>query len=157
MSYALSPPSHHAQPNITYGSLDVFGRSTGVSAIINASTLRTGSWANPNIRPQGFLGGINNHARSHLLARILGGNGSDARNLTTLYQRNANHPNMSSFENTIVKRVESGETIRLRVIPIYKSFYPAPTGITLEARGSNGFKMNVSVPNQDSTLNLFGK
>src|SRR6056297_1149795 len=63
----------------------------------------------------------------------------DARNLVTLFQRNANHPNMSSFERQVQATVRNGETVNFRAIPIYTDNNPMPTGVTLTARGSNGF------------------
>lgn len=90
---------------------------------------------------------LTNHARGHLLVNSLGGAGNDARNLVTLFQRNANHPNMSSFERQVNNAVKNGETVNFRVIPIYTGSNPLPTGVTLTARGSNGLNLDVSIPN----------
>jgi filamentous hemagglutinin len=78
---------------------------------------------------------------------MLGGAGDDARNLVTLFQRNANHPNMSSFERQVQTAVSNGETVNFRAIPIYTGNNPMPTGVTLTARGSNGFDLDVSIHN----------
>ncbi|MFB6552021.1 DNRLRE domain-containing protein [Streptomyces sp. NPDC056405] len=48
--------------------------------------------------------------RGHMLAKSLGGSGTDRRNLVTLYSK-VNSPFMSTFESEIARRVESGETI----------------------------------------------
>lgn len=90
-----------------------------------------------------------NHARGHLLANSLGGAGNDAKNLVTLFQRNTNHPNMSSFERQVRAAVQNGEIVIYRAIPIYTDNNPMPTGITLTARGSSGFNLDVSIKNID--------
>ncbi|MBD9429904.1 hypothetical protein IB257_08150 [Achromobacter sp. ACM03] len=67
--------------------------------------------------------------------------------MVTLFQRKANHPNMSSFERQVRGAVQSGETVSYRAIPIYTGANPMPTGVTLSARGSGGFTFDVSIPN----------
>lgn len=81
------------------------------------------------------------------MARLLGGSGDDSRNLATLFQNNANHPNMSSFERQLANLVESGEVIRFRAVPIYNGNNPIPVGVTITARGSRGSNVDVSIPN----------
>lgn len=129
------------------GSLDNLGRPTGVTATIRPESLSLGTPANPSIRPPGFKGRDANHARGHLLARMLGGAGDEARNLVTMFQRNANHPNMSNFERKIRDAVKSGEVVNFRTIPIYSGNKKMPTGVTLTARGSKGLYLDVSIPN----------
>ena len=51
-------------------------------------------------KPPGFVSGDENHSRGHLLARSLGGSGTDERNLVMLYQRFTNSPVMSDFERS---------------------------------------------------------
>lgn len=65
----------------------------------------------------------------------------------TLFQRNTNHPNMSSFERQVKAAIQGGETVSYRAIPIYTGSNPMPTGVTLTARGSGGFNLDVSIPN----------
>ena len=143
----LARPTASTPANTILGDLDELGRPTGVVSTITPNSLGTGTPANPSIRPPGFEGAASNHARGHLLARILGGAGDDARNLVTLFQRNANHPNMSSFERQVHAAVRNGETVSFRAIPVYTGNNPMPTGVTLTARGSNGFDLDVSIPN----------
>lgn len=108
----------------------------------------TGSKASQNIRPPGFINGNDaNHARGHLLANILGGSGKDNKNLVTLYQQSVNSPIMRDFEREVKNAVKDGETVNYRVIPIYTGNNPMPTGISMSAAGSNGFKLDVSIPN----------
>ncbi|WP_210437458.1 DUF637 domain-containing protein, partial [Pseudomonas syringae] len=144
---SLAKPSPNAPSNVILGELDSLGRPTGVTAVLREDSLGGGSSANPAIRPPGFEGQPANHARGHLLANSLGGAGDDARNLVTLFQRNANHPNMSSFERQVRGAVQSGETVSYRAVPIYTGTNPMPTGVTLSARGSGGFTLDVSIPN----------
>ncbi|WP_235205021.1 DUF637 domain-containing protein, partial [Pseudomonas syringae] len=144
---SLATPSPNAPSNVILGELDSLGRPTGVTAVLREDSLGGGSSANPAIRPPGFEGQPSNHARGHLLANSLGGAGDDARNLVTLFQRNANHPNMSSFERQVRGAVQSGETVSYRAVPIYTGTNPMPTGVTLSARGSGGFTLDVSIPN----------
>ncbi|QDD88201.1 DNA/RNA non-specific endonuclease [Pseudomonas oryzihabitans] len=143
----LARPNQTTPGNVILGDLDSLGRPTGVTAVLKPETLGGGSSANPAIRPPGFEGQGANHARGHLLANSLGGAGDDARNLVTLFQRNANHPNMSSFERQVKAAIQNGETVSYRAIPIYKGSDPIPTGVTLTARGSGGFNLDVSIPN----------
>ncbi|CRM26605.1 hypothetical protein [Pseudomonas sp. 24 E 13] len=144
---SLARPSPNAPSNVILGELDSLGRPTGVTAVLREDSLGGGSSANPAIRPPGFEGQPANHARGHLLANSLGGAGDDARNLVTLFQRNANHPNMSSFERQVRSAVQSGETVSYRAVPIYTGTNPMPTGVTLSARGSGGLTLDVSIPN----------
>lgn len=144
---SLAKPSPNAPSNVILGELDSLGRPTGVTAVLREDSLGGGSSANPAIRPPGFEGQPANHARGHLLANSLGGAGDDARNLVTLFQRNANHPNMSSFERQVRGAVQSGETVSYRAVPTYTGTNPMPTGVTLSARGSGGFTLDVSIPN----------
>lgn len=143
----LARPSINASGNVILGELDDLGRPTGVVATITEDMIGTGSAANPAIRPPGFAGGANNHSRGHLLANIFGGSGTDARNLVTLFQRNANSPNMRHFENQVRSAIDGGEVVNFRVIPIYSGNSSIPAGVTMTARGSGGFNLDVSIQN----------
>ena len=72
--------------------------------------------ASRSIRPAGFAGGSANHARGHLISRLLGGSGRDARNLTTLYQNPVNTPVMRGFEQQVANAVRGGQTVRYEVV-----------------------------------------
>ncbi|WP_051861133.1 RHS repeat-associated core domain-containing protein [Xenorhabdus bovienii] len=134
--------------NIKYGELDELGRPTGVSATLDKSHINTGTHANPNIQPPGFITGKgSNRARGHLLGRQLGGSGDDVRNLVTLQQRPANTPFMSGVEGRIRKALEQGQVVEMDSIPIYKGPSRIPAGITMKAEGSGGFYEYVTVLN----------
>jgi len=143
----LARPSIIASGNVILGELDDIGKPSGVVATITEDMIGTGSAANPAIRPPDFAGGANNHSRGHLLANILGGSGTDARDLVTMFKRNANSPNMRHFENQKRSAIDGGEVVNFRVIPIYSGNRSIPSGVTMTARGSGGFNLDVSVQN----------
>ena len=140
------PPVPPVRPGTALGALDDLGRPTGAAANITRRTLGTGSRATGT--PPGFAGKAAGHARGHLIGRQLGGSGSDARNVVTLFQRPANSPVMRGFENRVRAAVEAGETVRYTVVPIYRGTEAIPRAVTLTARGSRGFRLGVSVLNK---------
>ena len=144
----IRPPVPPSAPGTALGELDALGRTTGAAATITREMLNTGTAASRSIRPAGFLGGGANHARGHLISRLLGGSGRDARNLTTLYQNPVNTPVMRGFEQQVANAVRSGQTVRYEVVPIYRGSELIPRGITLRATGDGGFRLHVTVLNK---------
>jgi hypothetical protein len=143
------PPEPPATPGTVYGDLDALGRPTGAAATIDREMLRTGTRADPNIKPPGYEPGADPQlARGHLIARLLGGSGRDARNLVTIFQQRANTPVMSAFERQIANAVEEGQVVRFTAQPIYRGAEAMPRGITLTAEGDGGFHLEVTVLNQ---------
>ena len=138
---------HNGCGEIDYGSLDSLGRPTGVSATLDNSMLHTGSSAKSSIRPPGFAGQSSGHARGHLLAKQLGGSGTDERNLVTLFQNPVNTPIMRGFENQIKKAIEAGEIIKYRVTPDYIGNSLIPDSIHMVAIGDRGFQLDVTIKN----------
>ena len=128
---------------ITYGSLDKFGRATGAAATITKNMLNTGSAAARRIRPPGFTDGLKQD-RGHLISKLLGGTGRDARNLTTMF-KHANTPVMRDFEAKIAEAVRNGQTVRYQVTPIYRGSDPIARGITMKAVGSGKSPLNLHV------------
>lgn len=122
---------------INYHSLDLLGRATGMNALLKPAMVNTGTPANKDVRPPGFISGTdpNNHSRGHLLGRQLGGSGDDVRNLTTLFQTPVNTPFMTKYENQIRQALDKGETIRYRVTPVYEGTELLCKQIDLEAQG----------------------
>ena len=131
-----------------YGELDSSGRPTGIDATITEDMIKTGTPASQSIKPTGFGGQAAGHARGHLFVKQLGGSGTDPRNLVTLYQNPTNHPVMSSVEVRVRKAVESGETVRYIVTPIYKGNDLIPIGITIDATGSDKFRIFETILNR---------
>jgi hypothetical protein len=111
--------------------------------------LRTGSDAAGRIKPPGYDPAAEPpFARGHLIAKLLGGSGRDARNLVTIIHRPVNTPIMASFERQIARAVESGQIVKLRATPVYRGAEAIPRAITLQAEGSGGFQLEVTVLNQ---------
>ena len=135
---------------VDYGSLDSLGRPTGVTARITQDMIGTGTAANRNIIPPGWSGNgrLHNEARAHLLGRQLGGSGDVPENLVTFTQNPANSPVMSGFEAQIRAAIEGGEVIDFRATPIYDGNALVPRSITLEASGSSGFNLQISILNR---------
>src|SRR6185295_10813882 len=127
-----------------YGELDELGRPTGARATLTRETMAGGTRASQDIVPPGFEGGAAGQARGHLLGRQLGGSGTDARNLVTLYQNGPNTPVMRHFENQIRKAVEGGEVVNYKATPIYRGTDPVPVGVTMEAHGDRGLNLFLS-------------
>lgn len=127
---------------ISYHKLDSLSRATGADALLKPAMVNTGTPANKDIRPPGFVSGLapTNHSRGHLIGRQLGGSGDDPRNLTTLYQTPVNTPFMTKYENQVRQALDNGETVRYRVIPVYESTNLLCTAIDIEAKslGKNG-------------------
>lgn len=97
-------------------------------------------------------------ARGHLLARQLGGSGTDKLNLVTLAQNPANSPAMRDFETSVRKAVEAGETVDYRVTPIYIGDSDVAVGVTMSAVGDGNppLTLEVSIINQKKTGERFG-
>lgn len=124
-------------------------QAQGIEATLTKDMLDTGSKAKSSIRPPGFEGGANNHSRGHLLARMLGGSGTDEANLVTLFQQNANSPVMSDFEMAVYNAVDAGETINYKVTPIYEEGHLMPSSVAIQAKGDQGFDLSVTIINED--------
>ncbi|MFI6858951.1 DNA/RNA non-specific endonuclease [Streptomyces sp. NPDC050421] len=92
--------------------------------------------------PPGFvLGNDPTLNRGHLLARQLGGSGTDRRNLVTLY-RNANAPVMSKQEDKIADSIAAGNTVYYSAVPVWGSdSNPIPLGVTMTAYTSSGARI----------------
>ena len=138
---------------IHYGEYDELGRPTAANALIVPSMIGTGTSAQQDIRPPGFISGLdpNNHSRGHLIGRQLGGSGDEAKNLVTLYQNPVNTPYMTKYENMIRKAVDNGETVRYRVVPIYDGDIGMPVAVQMEAKGLSAHSdidFNVTIENK---------
>jgi hypothetical protein len=144
----IRPPVPPSAAGTALGELDALGRATGAAATITREMLGSGSAASRAIRPAGFAGGGANHARGHLISRLLGGSGRDPRNLTTLYQNPVNSPVMRGFEQQVANAVRGGQTVRYEAVPIYRGSELVPRAITLRATGDGGFRLHVTVLNR---------
>lgn len=148
-TYNTTIPKADATGNIDYGSVNQNNQALGIEATITKDMLNTGTHADGDIRPPGFVNGrTHNHSRGHLLARMLGGTGDDIKNLVTLYQNRTNSPVMRDFEQAVYDAVDKGEVVNYKVTPIYDGD-GLPTSVAISARGSNGFEMDITIMNKD--------
>ncbi|MFE5774149.1 putative T7SS-secreted protein [Streptomyces sp. NPDC056485] len=122
---------------VVYGKLDEHGRPTGMHATLGEDMMGKNP-TDPHGDPPGWQKG-KGYNRAHLLGAQLGGSNFDPANFVTMH-RYANSPVMRHIENEVRAAVESGETIQYSVTPRYNGTDPIPTGVYIEAYGSNGFK-----------------
>ena len=54
---------------------------------------------------------------------------------------------MRHFETQVRNAVDGGQVVNFRAIPIYDGNNPVPVGVTMTARGSGGFDLDVSIQN----------
>ncbi len=85
--------------------------------------------------PVGYGASRLGHHRGHLLARELGGDGTDLRNLVPLYAK-VNSRTMRGYEDALAKRVKTGETIYYQVTPHYSGENPVPDYLDLRWVGN---------------------
>ena len=150
---SVSVPSAGAPATVSYLPVNADGQALGITATIDQSMLDTGTRADPNIGPPGFIHGDYNHSRGHLLARMLGGDGGDERNLVTLFQVDTNSPVMGSFEDAVYQAVDAGEVVNYSVTPVYEGG-SRPVALAISARGSGGFSLDITLHNVDGTNGL---
>ena len=137
---------------VTYHKLDGLERATGGDALIKKKMINTGTKANRDVRPPGFISGLEpyGHSRGHLIGRQFGGSGDSLQNLVTIYQAPVNSPLMTEYENKIRQAVDNGETVRYRVVPIYNEADLMPVEIHMEAQSldkQGTINFNVSILN----------
>ncbi len=146
------PDDDDCQPQKRYGTMKN-GRATGAYAIYcDGRDVSGGRRPNPLIRPAGYGNGYRNGkqlARCHLLARRLGGTGSDEENFVACYQQRLNGGTMKSAEGTVASHVARQHDVLYVVTPIYCQWNKAdmPNGIYLQAvdwtEGDNYFMHRV--------------
>ncbi len=77
---------------------------------------------------------------------MLGGSGNDGRNLVTIYQ-SMNNSTMKRLEYQMSKAIAQNEVLDVTITPIYKGNELIPVGLTIDAKGNNGFYLNQSILN----------
>ena len=132
---------------IKYGELDSLGRPTTAEALITPDMVGTGTGASQDIRPPGFISGLDphNHSRGHLIGKQMGGTGEDLKNLVTLYQNPVNTPFMTKYENMVRKAADEGDKIRYRVAPVYEGDIGMPIAIHMEGKSLHSDKIDFNV------------
>ncbi|WP_176138389.1 DNA/RNA non-specific endonuclease, partial [Mycobacterium sp. D16R24] len=128
--------------------VDNLGRPTGITARITPDMIRTGTKAPDYVRPPGFLGGAAGQARGHLLAKVLGGSGTESRNIVALIGNPVNAPAMRGFEAVVQAAVESGRTVDYVVTPLYKGNELMPAAVQIVATSSEGLEIAGTVLNK---------
>ncbi|WAG63733.1 DNA/RNA non-specific endonuclease [Clostridium estertheticum] len=147
----ISNITNNSRGQAVFGELDSLGRPTGMTATVTKDMIGTGTKASQSIKPPGFAGGgpgSLGHARGHLLGKQLGGHGDDPRNLVTLFQNPVNSPVMRDFESSVRAAVENGEVVRYQSIPIHEGNNLISSGVTMSARGTGGFQLDVTILNR---------
>ncbi|HKP51974.1 MAG TPA: DNA/RNA non-specific endonuclease [Chloroflexia bacterium] len=131
---------------IEYGKVDALGHPTGVQAIITRN-MPKGSYA--EAYPEGWVKGVTGelYDRAHLLAQRFGGSGYTRTNLAIVL-KSVNRVTMRRYEDMIARAVASGEVVWYRVTPIYRGVSNEPYAITLQATGSRGLTVGVSIFNR---------
>jgi len=141
-----------ASPGVYLQPLDQLGRPTLAQAVITKEMIMTGTGAKQSIRPSGFGGQDAKHQRGHLIAKELGGSGSDPQNLATMYN-NANQLKsaMRHWEKQTRGLAEQGHTVYYNVRPIYKGSSSIARGfsISISVQGKtvgHGTVRNIQLP-----------
>jgi hypothetical protein len=150
-------PIPNARPNIRYRTSTSKGQAGGMSATLTSDMLGTGTKADRRLQPPGWRGNgkIFNQARSHLLAKSLGGTGAynkdvPNKNIVALTQHPTNSPEMRAFESDIARRVKQGEIIEYFVTPLYDEGSLAPAAMLLTAFGARGEPVARVIQNPES-------
>ncbi|MFD7233609.1 putative T7SS-secreted protein [Streptomyces sp. NPDC059881] len=122
---------------VVYGELDELGRPTGMHATLGDDMMGKNP-TDPHGDPPGWETD-KGYNRAHLLGAQLGGSNYNPANFVTMHAY-ANSPVMRHIENQVRAAVESGETIQYSVTPRYNGTDKIPTGVDIEAYGSDGFQ-----------------
>lgn len=132
---------------IVYENLDNLKRPQGAYALLKKAMINTGTSANRDIRPVGFISGEKPyyHSRGHLIGRQLGGSGDEVKNLATLYQNPVNTPYMTKYENQVRAALEKGLTIFYRVTVEYDGEKVFPKAVVMEAKSLNSTEIDFHV------------
>ena len=146
----LRQPTAPSQPvpvvpldgSIRLRELNSKGQAQGVNASIGATMLRTGTKARRSIEPPGWQGDgdLYNEGRAHLLARQLGGSGSDRRNIVTMTQHPTNDKDMAAFEHRVARNIQKGDIVEYSATPLYGRDSLPPKFVLMTAHGTqSGF------------------
>lgn len=101
------------------------------------------------VDPKGWVKSVTGklNDRAHLMAQRFGGSGYTKKNLAIVLRR-VNQDVMDQYEDAIARAVASGEMIAYKVTPIYRGASYEPYAITMQAFGSRGFSLGVSIFNR---------
>jgi uncharacterized protein YukE len=131
-------------------------RGTGGEAYITPDMLREGEKPGVprSIRPAGYLGLRGPHAKSHVIADVLGGPLDDPANYATLYSRNFSRVNdgpMAQLERRAAEVIRGdvpgvpGQNVRYRVDMVGND--KLPDGVRIHLLGDRGYRETIYLPN----------
>ncbi|OHT86852.1 DNA/RNA non-specific endonuclease [Mycobacteroides saopaulense] len=129
-----------------YQGVDNLGRPTGITARITPDMIGTGTRAG-KATPPGWVPDTG-LARGHMLAKVLGGSGTESRNIVSIIQNPVNSPVMRDFEMTVANAVKGGQVVDYSVTPLYRGAAEMPEAVQIIAKGSDGFDLAVTVLNR---------
>ncbi|WP_169807904.1 fibronectin type III domain-containing protein [Actinomadura hibisca] len=151
-----------------YGYIGQYGRRTGMRVKL-CFPMPEGTPASAHVKPPGwpakneYIPGTKEWrwARGHLLGNQLGGSGSDARNLVTMFQL-ANRELMDPEEDKVANTVKDGEDLYYYVAPVYTDIPSQgeeqdlakrmPDKIHIVASGEKGFFLDACIPNVEGGI-----
>ncbi|MHC3815411.1 MULTISPECIES: RHS repeat-associated core domain-containing protein [unclassified Streptomyces] len=119
---------------------DEHGRPFEMNATVTRDMLDEGTDARQALHPPGFLGGVHNQARGHMLANRLGGSGDTLDNLFTITQNPTNTPDMRGYEDVVYQAVKKDGVATYNVYLEYSDDQKdsVPKYIQLEAFDKKG-------------------
>lgn len=131
-------------------------RAVGGEAYVTPDKLRRGHKPDvpDEIRPAGYLGAAGPHAKSHVIADVLGGPLADKRNYVTLYSRSFQRVNdgpMARLERRIKSVVDGKadgipqQNVRYRVD--MEGSGRLPDGVRIWLIGDRGYRESIYLPN----------
>ncbi|GAB2478440.1 hypothetical protein GCM10027063_19870 [Promicromonospora xylanilytica] len=127
--------------------VDGLGRPSGIEAKLTKNNI--GGSTNPSVKPLDYDPSI--HQAGHLHGAQLGGPNNHAANFVSQYNR-SNNPWQRAIEGEVRKVVENGEDVLYKVTPQYNGSSNVPHSIHLSGQGSNGYKLDYTLPNTDLPL-----
>lgn len=136
-TYDLDGASYH---------VDDIGRPSGIEAKLTKDTI--GGATDPKVTPLGAADGLQ---AGHLHGARLGGPNDHAANFVAQYER-ANNPWQRMIEQEVSKVVKAGEDVTYKVTPRYDGDAVVPSTIRIQAEGSNGYRLDYTLPNKDLPL-----
>ena len=135
-NFSKSELTNQSKGYIVYEDLDSLKRPQGAYALLKKNMINTGTPANRDVRPPGFVSGTSPyfHSRGHLIGRQLGGSGDEPKNLATLYQNPVNTPYMTTYENQVRDALEKGDTVFYKVTVEYEGDNVFPKAVVMEGK-----------------------
>lgn len=126
--------------------VDDFGRPAGMEAKLTKDMI--GGTTDPKVTPLGAADGLQ---AGHLHGALLGGPNDHAANFVAQYER-SNNPWQRMIEREVSRVVKAGEDVTYKVTPTYDGDAVVPSTIRIQAEGSDGYRLDYTLPNKDLPL-----